>query len=728
MRDRKRSSVQGGAVRRPPTTLVELVRERAETHATRGPLLGNGVDVSESMTFAQLDEAARKIAVELQSAGIRPGARAPPLHARPRVRPRVLRVRPRRSRRGPRAHSEPGTSRTHAAATADDRGNADLEVGLTSSDLQSAAAAMLPLAPELASQRWIATDRSKADAKDWTAPPADPDAFALLQYTSGSTGNPRPKDVSGRRARDRAHVEGASFIGGAVDADRPLRDRRHTARAVLFLRRGADDHTLLFAWHQLVHDETDGPQVLSEVLEVDAASVENRAPRLPELKVRYGDYTVWERAHFEGVGRSEVAAAIQRIAHARPPELPTDRPRKGVPSPTPVGMLFGLGPAETTRFLERCKSQDVTFYAGVVAPSPDNRWQISQPQKTLFCVSRSEPKLGRMTQSLADIWSGYEPADPKLIALYSKGKSLQWDAAKALDWSAPIDPSAPVHAEVFPLLNLPILKRLDDAKRDTLTAYFTEQAISQFLHGEQGALMVAARLVDVCPDYEAKLYAATQTMDEARHLEVFASYLKRSGTIHPVVRSLRSFLESILGADHWVKLLIGMQVIVEGAALTSFHAYRERARDPLLSALLDGVIRDEARHVGFGTLYVQRTVAEMKDDEREEIADFAFNAVMTFSATRRESLRNYASALENVGLSIDDVLRDAAALMERGDAVKTDSVRDGISDFILPTLRRLGLLTPRIQKKFSEARLPAAPTSPLLEQLQDLLERDEVAA
>jgi hypothetical protein len=131
-------------------------------------------------------------------------------------------------------------------------------------------------------------------------------------------------------------------------------------------------------------------------------------------------------------------------------------------------------------------------------------------------------------------WSGYDASNPRLIALYAKGKVLQWDGGVAIDWDRPVDPGAPVHAEAFPLLALPIFTRLGPSQRDALTATFMEGALSQFLHGEQGALMVASRLVGACPDYEAKLYAATQTMDEARHVEVFGRYLQRCGTIQPV--------------------------------------------------------------------------------------------------------------------------------------------------------------------------------------------------
>jgi hypothetical protein len=318
-------------------------------------------------------------------------------------------------------------------------------------------------------------------------------------------------------------------------------------------------------------------------------------------------------------------------------------------------------------------------------------------------------------------WADYIASDPKLVALYDKGKSLQWDAAD-LAWDSPIDPSAPLHAEAFPILMLPIFERLSAPTRDQLTARLTQGALSQFLHGEQGALMVASALVGKSPDYEAKLYSATQTMDEARHVELFGRYLQRCGEIRPIEPSLRSFLETVLAADSWIQMLIGMQVIVEGAALASFHAYRVRVRDPLLGTLLDGVIRDEARHVGFGMLYVRRYVNAMHDDEREQLADYAYNAVMEFDRTRADSVRSSQAAFEEAGVSPADVLRDAASWLQRGNQPREDWSRDGITRFILPTLSRLGVLTPRIETKFAQARFTPAMSSPLTEQLDALVE------
>ena len=67
--------------------------------------------------------------------------------------------------------------------------------------------------------------------------------------------------------------------------------------------------------------------------------------------------------------------------------------------------------------------------------------------------------------------------------------------------------------------------------------------LSQFLHGEQGALLVASQLVSCAPTYQAKLYAASQAFDEARHVEAFSRYIQtRSKLMYPVGTGLKAFL------------------------------------------------------------------------------------------------------------------------------------------------------------------------------------------
>src|SRR5206468_9874688 len=100
--------------------------------------------------------------------------------------------------------------------------------------------------------------------------------------------------------------------------------------------------------------------------------------------------------------------------------------------------------------------------------------------------------------------------------------------------------------------------------------------LSNFLHGEQGALMVAAQLVNAVPHTDAKFYAATQTMDEARHVEVFAKYIKKLDESRPIAPALKHILDATLQTDDWMKKLVGMQIVVEGLALYSFREMRNQ--------------------------------------------------------------------------------------------------------------------------------------------------------
>ena len=147
--------------------------------------------------------------------------------------------------------------------------------------------------------------------------------------------------------------------------------------------------------------------------------------------------------------------------------------------------------------------------------------------------------------------------------------------------------------------------------------------LSQFLHGEQGALMVAAQLVNAVPHTDAKFYAATQTMDEARHVEVFARYIAKLDEIRPIAPSLKGILDQTLQTDDWMKKLVGMQIVVEGLALYAFREMRNLTEEPLLKELLTYVARDESRHHAYGVLYIERCVPCLSDAARVELEDFA---------------------------------------------------------------------------------------------------------
>ena len=149
----------------------------------------------------------------------------------------------------------------------------------------------------------------------------------------------------------------------------------------------------------------------------------------------------------------------------------------------------------------------------------------------------------------------YDIGIEKLRNLYSKSKRAQWDAERDIDWSIEIDPSKPIVDEnQFLFDRLPLIQRLSDSQRETFRAHMSAHLLSQFLHGEQGALMTSAALTHAVPDYEAKLYAASQTMDEARHVEVYATYVRKLAIVYPISPWLKELIDVTLQADHWVKI------------------------------------------------------------------------------------------------------------------------------------------------------------------------------
>ena len=304
----------------------------------------------------------------------------------------------------------------------------------------------------------------------------------------------------------------------------------------------------------------------------------------------------------------------------------------------------------------------------------------------------------------------------KLRDLYSKAKRFQWDAEQAIDWAQEIDPSRPLVDDArSSIMQFPFMQRLDRTRREAFNAHNTAYILSQFLHGEQGALMVAAQQVHAVPDYEAKLYAATQTVDEARHVEVFERYIRKLALIYPISLVLKELIDVTLKADHWVKVCIGMQMVIEGLALGAFHNMRRSTTDPLLRQIVEYVLRDESRHVAFGTVYVGEAIAAMHPDDREDVAQFAFEAMRYMveangGGRRRGEVTSpdpgYARVLENSDIDPSDFI---AGLQEaRAQGFRPSRPVGAIHSFrelMMPSLVRVGAVTDRTRHLFAEAQI-----------------------
>jgi hypothetical protein len=295
----------------------------------------------------------------------------------------------------------------------------------------------------------------------------------------------------------------------------------------------------------------------------------------------------------------------------------------------------------------------------------------------------------------------------ELRRLYVKALEAQWIAERDLDWERPIDQIALAATPLgigFPIEQTSYWRSLSEETIWELKKRMASFRLSNFLHGEQGALMVAAQLVNAVPHTDAKFYAATQTMDEARHVEVFARYIQKLDMVRPIAPNLKGLLDSTLATGDWTKKLVGMQIVVEGLALYSFREMRNLTEEPLLKEILTYVGRDEARHHAYGVQYVERCAPSLSAAALEELEDFAFDAAIAIIGGRNQAgfmaalLQSWAEA----GIDTAELL--TCAQRERDQLIRAPRGRrrGPVSGFVLPTLRRCGLLSRRVAGRFHE--------------------------
>ena len=292
----------------------------------------------------------------------------------------------------------------------------------------------------------------------------------------------------------------------------------------------------------------------------------------------------------------------------------------------------------------------------------------------------------------------YKVRHDDLMRLYEKGKTLQWNAATDINWATDVDPER-IRAEdtdaFDAILNAP--EKLDVRTRGRMNHHMNAWMLSQFMHGEQGALLATAQIVSSVPWTEAKFYAANQVADEARHGEVYRRYLtEKLGLSYPVNRHLHTLLNQIIGDSRWDMIYLGMQIMVEGLALAAFGLMRFTQPDePLIQQITSYVMRDEARHVAFGVLSLQDLYTkEMSSTELKVREEFVIEATVLM----RDRLL-MEEVWERIGL-------DPQVWMPW--SLTTPFMvgfRQILFSKIVPNLRRLGLLTPKVRAKFAELNI-----------------------
>ena len=284
----------------------------------------------------------------------------------------------------------------------------------------------------------------------------------------------------------------------------------------------------------------------------------------------------------------------------------------------------------------------------------------------------------------------YTLQDNRIKKLYELGKELNWNANIDVDWSKPFEQISEPPEWFWD--DYEPYQKLSDEKKIEFAKHRNAWSLSQYLHGEQGALLVASQLTSCAPTYNAKLYAASQTFDEARHVEAFNKYIQtRTKLMYPIGNALKSILDKILTDPRWDLKFIGMQLIIEGLALAAFQATRDLAKDSVLYDMLGLIIRDEARHVTFGVNYLEEFVETLSHDEKEDRARFAYEACLL----SRERLLS-TDVYEHFGWDVED-----ARQFQLGSEIM-QHFQKLLFSRVMPNLSRIGLLTDSVKEKFDD--------------------------
>ena len=307
-------------------------------------------------------------------------------------------------------------------------------------------------------------------------------------------------------------------------------------------------------------------------------------------------------------------------------------------------------------------------------PDIDKHWSIPQQFDATFDFEYDE---GRST----------------LMHLYQKGKDMQWDAVNRIDWELDLDFENPMQLpdEGIALHGSPIWDKMNKKERTEFRRHAQAWNISQFMQGEQAALICAAKIVESVPNLDAKFYAATQVMDEARHVEAYKKLMQKFGVAYPMTEPLRQLVDEALRDSRWDFTYLAMQVVIEGLALAAFGTIRDLAQNPLARMVNAYVMEDEARHVAFGRLSLRDYYPHLTQAERDEREEFLVEACYHMR-DRFEAREVY----ETLGLPVDECVAWGA----QSEIQKL--FRTMLFQRIVPVVKDIGLWGPKIRKAYEE--------------------------
>jgi hypothetical protein len=297
------------------------------------------------------------------------------------------------------------------------------------------------------------------------------------------------------------------------------------------------------------------------------------------------------------------------------------------------------------------------------------------------------------------------PADqPEMAELYTRAKQGQWDGATYLPWSIDVDPLNP-EVPILPdgYLDYSVLEgfgvHLDAKQKLELRHSLVSWMLSQFLHGEQGALMAACQVTEAVQFFDGKFYGATQVVDEGRHVEVFHRYLDtKLNKLYQINDNLFVIIDALMEDSRWDMKFLGMQIMVEGLALGAFGTLYQQTREPLLKELLKMIIQDEARHVHYGVLALREHITgHLTPSERNEREDWAFEVALL--------MRNRFMAYEVYEEWFEGKISRAQWREFVLRAPGMERFRQVMFSRLVPNLREIGLLSDRIKRHYDRVGL-----------------------
>src|SRR5436309_13669723 len=302
------------------------------------------------------------------------------------------------------------------------------------------------------------------------------------------------------------------------------------------------------------------------------------------------------------------------------------------------------------------------------------------------------------TSNTAYFRHDYDGEHADMRRLYEQAKIDQWNAATDIDWEKPLDSDGGLIADdLVDIHGTPFWNRLSADQRVELNRYVTRWRISTLMHGEHGAMPVCSQLVENVHGQDAKLFQASQVVDEARHNEVLHRYLalRLNGETYPLAGNVQEIFDTLLGTSAWYLKTIGLQLVAEAFAVSLFRVLAESSKGAILRQVCRRILQDEARHMGFGMLSLPAVVAEASASERREMEDFA---VWALNRTLRGIFP--LGAYEDMGFSQSEI--EEIRLMRRERAAGGDETafrkffRRDLHQGLVRNLTKVGVLTPRI--------------------------------